>query len=115
MNPSFKPSVSRNVHSTAIIDPSAKVPASCKIGPYCIVGTDVELGQNCRLESHVVIDGQSVGYLGKVNSRQYYVSESVPSEVPACITESQDTDGRTRYGVKLELRFKAIKEGKEDL
>src|SRR6202049_5296808 len=50
-------SASTNAHPTAIIDPGAKVPASCKIGPYCIVGTDVELGEDCRLESHVVIDG----------------------------------------------------------
>ena len=57
MNPSPKPSASRNVHSTAIIDPSAKIPASCKIGPYCVIGADVELGENCRLASHVTIDG----------------------------------------------------------
>jgi UDP-N-acetylglucosamine acyltransferase len=27
------------------------------IGPYCIVGADVELGDDCRLHSHVVIEG----------------------------------------------------------
>src|ERR1700722_13963056 len=57
MNSSPTKSASRNIHPTAILDPRAKVPASCKIGPYCIVGADVELGENCRLESHVVIDG----------------------------------------------------------
>src|SRR6266536_5386688 len=45
------------VHATAIIDPAAKVPASCKIGPYCTVGADVELGEACELISHVVIGG----------------------------------------------------------
>src|ERR1700756_3251816 len=57
MNSSPKTSVSGNVHSTAIIDPRAKVPASCKIGPYCVIGADVELGDDCRLISHVVIEG----------------------------------------------------------
>jgi UDP-N-acetylglucosamine acyltransferase len=45
------------IHPTAIIDPSAKVPASCQVGPYCVIGPDVELGENCRLLSHVVIEG----------------------------------------------------------
>src|SRR5215831_13035833 len=46
-----------NIHPTAIIDPRAKVPASCRIGPYCVIGADVELGDNCHLLSHVAIDG----------------------------------------------------------
>ncbi len=32
-------------------------PASCKIGPYCVIGPDVELGEDCRLVSHVAIEG----------------------------------------------------------
>lgn len=46
-----------NVHPTAIIDSRAKVHASCKIGPYCVIGADVELGEGCRLLSHVAIEG----------------------------------------------------------
>jgi len=45
------------IHPSAIIDPAARVPASCSVGPYCIVGADVELGENCELISHVVIHG----------------------------------------------------------
>jgi len=45
------------IHPTTIIDPGAKVPASCHVGPYCVIGPDVELGENCRLLSHVVIEG----------------------------------------------------------
>jgi UDP-N-acetylglucosamine acyltransferase len=45
------------IHSTAIVDPSARVPESCRIGPYCVIGADVELGENCELISHVVIHG----------------------------------------------------------
>jgi UDP-N-acetylglucosamine acyltransferase len=45
------------IHSTAIIDPSAKVPPSCSIGPYCVIGAGVELGESCELISHVAIHG----------------------------------------------------------
>jgi len=45
------------IHPTAVIDPGATVPASCRIGPYCTVGAGVELGENCELISHVVLEG----------------------------------------------------------
>src|SRR5258707_15683319 len=48
---------SMGIHPTAIIDPSARIHASCKIGPYCVIGPEVELGEGCRLASHVVIEG----------------------------------------------------------
>jgi len=48
-----------SIHPTAVIDPSAKIPASCEIGPYCIVAPGVELGVNCKLHAHVVLGGPS--------------------------------------------------------
>lgn len=45
------------VHPTAVIDQGARVPASCQIGPYCVIGAEVELGESCRLVSHVSIEG----------------------------------------------------------
>jgi len=45
------------IHPTAFIDAAARVPASCSVGPYCIVGAGVEIGENCQLISHVVIHG----------------------------------------------------------
>jgi UDP-N-acetylglucosamine acyltransferase len=45
------------IHSTAILDPAAKIHSSCKIGPYCTVGANVELGEACELISHVVVEG----------------------------------------------------------
>jgi len=49
--------VSGQIHPTAIVDPAAVIPSSCKIGPFCIVGKDVEMGENCELLSHVVLKG----------------------------------------------------------
>jgi UDP-N-acetylglucosamine acyltransferase len=46
-----------NVHPSAIIDARARVPSSCQVGPYCVIGAGVELGENCRLISHVAIEG----------------------------------------------------------
>jgi UDP-N-acetylglucosamine acyltransferase len=47
------------IHPTAIVDSRAKIPQSCNIGPYCVVGPDVELGENCELISHVALQGPS--------------------------------------------------------
>ena len=47
------------IHPTAVIDPGARVAGTCSIGPYCVVGRDVELGEECELISHVVIHGPS--------------------------------------------------------
>src|SRR5579871_4765581 len=44
---------------TAIVEASALVPASCKVGPYCVIGAGVELGEHCVLVSHVAMGGPS--------------------------------------------------------
>lgn len=46
-----------SIHPTAIVDSSSKIHSSCEIGPYCVIGANVELGTDCRLSSHVVIEG----------------------------------------------------------
>jgi UDP-N-acetylglucosamine acyltransferase len=48
---------SARVHSSAIVDLQAKIHPSCTIGPYCVIGPEVELGEGCRLVSHVTIEG----------------------------------------------------------
>ena len=53
------------IHPTAILHPHTRIGAGCEIGPYCVLGEDVELGDGCRLHSHVVIDGHT--RLGKRN------------------------------------------------
>ena len=46
-----------SLHSTVIVDPNSRIHPSCKIGPYCVIGADVELGEGCQLDSHVVVEG----------------------------------------------------------
>ena len=47
------------IHSTAIVHPKAQISPGCEIGPYCVIGEHVVLGPECRLYSHVVIDGHT--------------------------------------------------------
>ena len=49
----------KTIHATAIINPNATMGKDISIGPYCIVGQDVHLGDGVRLHSHVVIDGRT--------------------------------------------------------
>ena len=44
-------------HPTAIIHPQAKIASSVSVGAYSIIGPGVELGEDCEVMSHVVIDG----------------------------------------------------------
>jgi UDP-N-acetylglucosamine acyltransferase len=48
-----------SVHPSAVIAPGARVPASCKIGPFSTIGPEVVLGEDCTLISHVVLDGRT--------------------------------------------------------
>src|SRR5579859_8071070 len=45
------------IHASAAIDPAAKLPASCRIGPFCVIGAEVELGEDCELISHISVQG----------------------------------------------------------
>lgn len=53
------------IHKTAIIDPSARIAPNVEIGPYSIIGADVEIGEGTWIGPHVVIDGPTK--IGKDN------------------------------------------------
>jgi len=44
------------IHSTAIVDPTAKIGADVTIGPYAVIGANVAIGERSTIESHAVID-----------------------------------------------------------
>ena len=48
-----------NIHSSAIIEPGAKIGENVTIGPFSIIGSNVELGDGNNIESHVVINGHT--------------------------------------------------------
>lgn len=45
------------IHPTAIIDKQARVAASADIGPYVVVGAEVEIGARTRVLANVVFEG----------------------------------------------------------
>ena len=48
------------IHKTAIIDSNAKISKNVKIGPYSVIGPDVEIGEGTVVQSHVNITGDTV-------------------------------------------------------
>ncbi len=48
-----------NIHTSAVVSSRARIGRDCHIGPYSIVGDEVELGDDVRLESHCVVDGRA--------------------------------------------------------
>jgi UDP-N-acetylglucosamine acyltransferase len=45
------------IHPTAIVDRSAKIAESADIGPYSIIGADVEIGARTQVKANVVMEG----------------------------------------------------------
>lgn len=45
------------IHSTAIISNKADIADDVAVGPYAVVGDDVEIASGTRVDSHVVING----------------------------------------------------------
>lgn len=44
------------IHPTAIISPSAYLADNVTVGPYCIVGDEVQIGEGTVLEAHVTLE-----------------------------------------------------------
>jgi len=47
------------IHSSAIVDPGARLAADVEVGPYSVIGADVEIGARTIIGPHVVIMGPS--------------------------------------------------------
>tara|TARA_A100001011_G_scaffold391571_1_gene477300 strand:- start:402 stop:1187 length:786 start_codon:yes stop_codon:yes gene_type:complete len=47
------------IHKTAIVDTKAKIPSSTTIGPYSLIGPNVEIGEDVIIHSHVNILGNT--------------------------------------------------------
>jgi len=48
------------LHPTAIVEPGARLGAGVRVGPYCVIGAKVEVGDGCRLQHHVTLEGPSM-------------------------------------------------------
>src|ERR1700680_3424123 len=45
------------IHPSAIVDGRAEIGAGTIVGPYCVIGAEVALGENCWLQHHVTLSG----------------------------------------------------------
>ena len=50
---------SLNIHPTAIVHPGAELARGVEVGPFCLVGENVKLGEGTRLLANVVINGHT--------------------------------------------------------
>ena len=66
------------IHPTAIVDPKARIADSADIGPYCIIGAEVEIGAQTRLMAHVYAEGATT--IGEDNIFYPYSSIGVASQ-----------------------------------
>src|ERR1700736_3067107 len=45
------------IHPSTLVDPSAEIGAGTIIGPYCVIATEVMLGENCWLQHQATLCG----------------------------------------------------------
>src|SRR5580658_7541323 len=96
------------IHPTAIVDPAARIAQSAEIGPYCIVGAEVEVGARTRLMANIFVDG--VTRIGEDNVFYPYSTVGVASQDLKYHGERSET----RIGHRNKIReFVTIHRGTE--
>ena len=45
------------IHPSAVVHPGAKLGANVQVGPFCVLGEEVEIEDGCELMAHVYMDG----------------------------------------------------------
>lgn len=66
------------IHPTAIVDPAARIAETAEVGPYCVVGAEVEIGARTRLMAHVYLEGPT--WIGEDNIFSPYSTIGVASQ-----------------------------------
>src|SRR5580765_8548526 len=95
MSVAIKPS---NIHPSAVVSKRAQIGSGCYIGPFSIVGDDVELRDGVRLESHVVVDGHTV------IAEETHVFPFVSIGLPAQDLKYKGEPSETRIGRRNQIR-----------
>ena len=67
-----------NIHPSAIIHPHARLAADVAVGPYSLIGEDVEIGEGTEVMPHSIIDGHT--RLGRSNRVFPYASIGLPPQ-----------------------------------
>ena len=87
----------------AIVDPSAVIGVDVALGPWSIVGPNVEIGDGCRIASHVILKGPT--RIGRNN--RIFQFATVGEDTPALVYQGEATtlqigdDNVIREGVTI--------------
>src|SRR5512136_1047378 len=96
------------IHPTAIVDPAARIAESAEIGPYCIVGAEVEIGAGTRLMANIYLEGPT--WIGEDNIFFPYSTVGVASQD----LKYRGERAETRIGNRNRIReFATIHRGTE--
>src|SRR5579864_7308441 len=96
------------IHPTAIVDPQARIAASAEIGPYSIIGAEVEIGAGTKFLAHVYAEGPT--WIGEENVFYPYTTVGVASQDLKYHGERAET----RIGKRNKIReFVTIHRGTE--
>ncbi len=95
-------------HSTAVIHRAARIDPSAEIGPFCVIGEEVEIGAGTRLLAHVYVEGPTV--IGEENVFHPYSTVGVaPQDL-----KYRGERSETRIGNRNQIReFVTIHRGTE--
>ncbi len=96
------------IHSTAIVHPTARIASTADIGPYCIIGEEVEIGAGSRLMANVYAEGPT--WIGEENIFYPYTTVGVASQD----LKYKGERAETRIGSRNRIReFVTIHRGTE--
>ena len=96
------------VHPTAIVDPAVRIAETAEVGPYSIIGPEVEIGPGTRLMAHVYVEGPTC--IGEDNIFFPYSTVGVASQD----LKYKGERAETRIGSRNRIReFVTIHRGTE--
>jgi UDP-N-acetylglucosamine acyltransferase len=96
------------VHPTAIVDPKARLAESAEIGPYCIIGPDVEIAAGTRLMASVYVEGST-----RIGEENIFYPYSTIGVAPQDL-KYKGEKSETRIGSRNKIReFVTIHRGTE--
>jgi len=70
--------MSAEVHPSAIVDRRARLAAGVSVGPYSVIGPQVEIGEASSIGAHVVLDGRT--RIGRNNKIFHFASIGAPPQ-----------------------------------